>query len=85
MLTGMMHAIGKLYVLTRAVDQPKLLKDLDTLQQIMTAWHPQIGKSIPENWEFPATPRLSLDKERIVVVLQEFAAEVNEVCSALGS
>jgi len=137
MLTGMMHGIGKLYVLTRAVDQPELLKDPDTLQQIMTEWHPQIGKSILENWEFPeavsdavgnqndhergdrikvadltdvltisiamaplstdaagaqmairdfpATHRLSLDKDTVVAVLQEFAAEVNEVCSALGS
>ena len=33
----------------------------------------------------PATHRLSLNKETIVAVLQEFAAEVNEVCSALGS
>lgn len=124
-------------MLTRAVDQPKLLKDPDTLQQIMTEWHPQISKSILEHREFPeavsdavgnqsvhdrgerikiadltdvltvsiamaplstdpagaqmairdfpATHRLSLDTETIVAVMQEFAAEVNEVCSALGS
>ncbi len=136
MLTGMMHGIGKLYVLTRAVDKPELLNDAATLHQIMTEWHPQIGKSILENWDFPeavsqavgdqndmdrgkiktadlcdilavsismaplstdpvgaqeairnspAALRLGLDEPTTVAVLQEFAAEVNEVCSALGS
>ena len=130
MLAGMMHGIGKLYVLTRAMDQPALLKDTVTMHQIMNEWHPQIGKSILENWEFPeqiiqavgeqadkgadltdvlqlsiamaplstdpagaqlairdfgATKRLGLDEEMTVTVLQEFATEVNEICSALGS
>ena len=136
MLTGMMHGIGKLYVLTRAMDQPTLLKDTATMHQIMTEWHPQIGKAILENWDFPevvsqavgeqgdldrgkvksadlsdilmvsiamaplstdpagaqlairdfpATRRLGLTEETTVAVVQEFAAEVNEICSALGS
>jgi HD-like signal output (HDOD) protein len=135
MITGMMHGIGKMYVLTRAVDQPALLKDPETLHQIMTDWHPQIGKSILENWEFPddvaqavgnqhdldrdkvkmadlsdvlaisivtaplstdpagarlairdfpASHRLGLDEATTIAVLQEFAAEVTEVCNALG-
>ena len=33
----------------------------------------------------PAALRLGLDEPTTVAVLQEFAAEVNEVCSALGS
>jgi hypothetical protein len=35
--------------------------------------------------DFPATRRLNLTEETTVAVLQEFAAEVNEICSALGS
>ena len=34
--------------------------------------------------DFPATHRLSLDKETIVAVPQEFAVEIIKVCSALG-
>jgi HD-like signal output (HDOD) protein len=136
MLSGMMHGIGRLYVLTRAMDQPSLLADTVTMQQIMTEWHPQIAKSILENWEFPeqivqavgeqadldrprlkaadladvlqisiamaplstdpagaqlairdlaATKRLGLDEDMTVTVLQEFATEVSEICSALGA
>jgi HD-like signal output (HDOD) protein len=53
MLTGMMHAIGKLYVLTRAVDHPELFLSNDTLDDIVKDWHASIGKAILENWAFP--------------------------------
>jgi HD-like signal output (HDOD) protein len=53
MLTGMMHGIGKLYVLTRAVDHPVLFADSGALADIIKEWHPSIGKAILENWDFP--------------------------------
>jgi HD-like signal output (HDOD) protein len=53
MLTGMMHGIGKLYVLTRATDHPELFASAGTLAEIIDEWHPSIGKAILENWDFP--------------------------------
>ncbi len=53
MLTGMMHGLGQLYVLTRASDHPELFNSAGTLNQIINDWHAQIGKAILENWEFP--------------------------------
>ena len=52
MLTGMMHGIGKLYVLTRAVDHPELFASAATLNDIIGEWHASIGKAILENWNF---------------------------------
>jgi HD-like signal output (HDOD) protein len=52
MLTGMMHGIGKLYVLTRAIDHPELFVSDRTLDDIIGEWHASIGKAILENWEF---------------------------------
>jgi HD-like signal output (HDOD) protein len=52
MLTGMMHAIGKLYVLTRAIDHPELFASDATLNEIIGDWHASIGKAILENWNF---------------------------------
>jgi HD-like signal output (HDOD) protein len=52
MLAGMMHAIGKLYVITRAVDHPELFLSNHTLDDIVTDWHASIGKAILENWAF---------------------------------
>jgi HD-like signal output (HDOD) protein len=52
MLTGMMHGIGKLYVLTRAIDHPELFISDKTLNDIIGEWHATIGKAILENWDF---------------------------------
>jgi len=52
MLTGMMHGIGKLYVLTRATGHPELFASDATLNQIIADWHASIGKAILENWGF---------------------------------
>jgi HD-like signal output (HDOD) protein len=52
MLGGMMHGIGKLYVLTRATGHPELFSDRDMLDGIVNDWHAAIGKAILENWDF---------------------------------
>jgi HD-like signal output (HDOD) protein len=52
MLGGMMHGIGKLYVLTRATSHPELFADSRTLGGIINDWHASIGKAILENWDF---------------------------------
>jgi HD-like signal output (HDOD) protein len=52
MLTGMMHGIGKLYILTRAAGHPELLASKDMLNEIISEWYPTIGKAILENWNF---------------------------------
>jgi HD-like signal output (HDOD) protein len=52
LLGGMMHGIGKLYVLTRAAQHPELFADGGTLEGIITDWHASIGQAILENWDF---------------------------------
>ncbi|MEO7205620.1 MAG: HDOD domain-containing protein [Steroidobacteraceae bacterium] len=52
MLTGMMHGIGKLYILTRATGHPELFASEDVLNDIINDWYPSIGKAILENWKF---------------------------------
>jgi HD-like signal output (HDOD) protein len=52
MLGGMMHGIGKLYVLTRATGHPELFSDREMLDGVINDWHAAIGKAILENWDF---------------------------------
>jgi HD-like signal output (HDOD) protein len=52
LLTGMMHGIGKLYVLTRAAAHPELFTNKGMTSAIVNEWHPSIGKAILENWDF---------------------------------
>ena len=52
LLTGLLHGIGKLYILTRVHGHPELFTDHGTIEQITRDWHASIGKAILENWEF---------------------------------
>ena len=52
LLIGLMHGIGKLYILGRAESHPELFGDETDLFHIMDEWHAQIGSSIVENWGF---------------------------------
>ncbi len=52
LLTGLLHSIGKLYILTRAEGHPELFADQGAIEQIMRDWHASIGKAILENWDF---------------------------------
>jgi HD-like signal output (HDOD) protein len=52
MLGGMMHGIGKLYVLTRVGNHPDLFSEGAPLEGLINEWHAPIGQAILENWEF---------------------------------
>ena len=51
-LCGLLHDVGKLYILTKARDYPEFLGDSDALETVMADWHPSIGRSIVAAWGF---------------------------------
>ena len=51
MLGGLLHGIGKLYILTRVTSYPNLLSDQATYAAIVRDWHASIAKALLENWE----------------------------------
>ena len=51
-LCGLMHDVGKLYIITKAKEFPELLGDARSMQAVFDEWHPQISKSIIESWGF---------------------------------
>jgi HD-like signal output (HDOD) protein len=52
MLAGLMHNIGKIYILARAHKHPDLFRDTEMLNSVMRDWQANIGKAIIENWGF---------------------------------
>lgn len=52
LLVGLMHGIGKLYILARAEAHPDLFSDEAELVAIMDEWHAGIGSAIIEKWGF---------------------------------
>ena len=50
MLTGLVHGVGKLYILTRSQRHPALFADQGMYQHIVNDWHGSIAKVLLENW-----------------------------------
>ena len=50
MLTGLVHGVGKLYILTRSTRHPALFADQEMYQHIVNDWHSSIAKVLLENW-----------------------------------
>jgi len=83
-MCGLLHQIGKLYILTRAKDYPDFLGDKTSLQEVQDEWHPQIGRSIVEAWGFPENVSQSLDpKEFRDERTQLQPAPVDVVCAGV--
>lgn len=51
-LCGLLHEVGKLYILIKSKDFPEMLDDIETFVESGDGWHPQVGKCILEQWEF---------------------------------
>lgn len=51
MLAGLLHGIGKLYILTRSSQHPRLFADQVIYNQIVRDWHSPVAKALLENWD----------------------------------
>ena len=54
LLMGLIHNVGKIYILARAYKHAELFGDAAAMNMIMREWHANIGKAIIENWGFAA-------------------------------
>lgn len=63
MLAGLVHGIGKLYILTRSSKHPALFADAATYNQIVRDWHSPVAKALLESWDMA---------EEIVAAVSEF-------------
>jgi HD-like signal output (HDOD) protein len=50
-LAGILHGLGKLYILVNAVKFPEMFADPEGYKQIEQAWHVNIAKALLENWD----------------------------------
>lgn len=51
LLAGMMHAMGRVYILTRCADHPALFANAAAYQRIVSEWHAPIAKLVLESWD----------------------------------
>jgi HD-like signal output (HDOD) protein len=50
MLCGLVHGVGKLYILTHSMRHPALFADQVMYQRIIRDWHANIAKALLESW-----------------------------------
>jgi HD-like signal output (HDOD) protein len=53
-LAGLLHEVGKLYILLRANGNDESLVGDAGFQSVLAAWHPRLGQAVIEAWELPA-------------------------------
>jgi len=51
-LTGLLHGIGRLYIMVRSVGSVALLGKDQSFLDLVGGWHAGIGKAVLENWGF---------------------------------
>jgi HD-like signal output (HDOD) protein len=70
-LGGLMHAVGKLFVLTRAAHYPFVLRDRTKYAGILRKWHAQFARAILTGW------RISPEVIEAVTQYENFNREVS--------
>lgn len=50
LLAGLMHNVGRIYILTRASRHPALVADRLTYNAVVRDWHCNVAKAVLENW-----------------------------------
>src|SRR5580698_856668 len=51
-LTGLLHGIGRLYIMVRSVGKSDRLYQDPSFIDMIASWHPAIGKTVLQNWGF---------------------------------
>jgi HD-like signal output (HDOD) protein len=51
-LTGLLHGIGKLYIMVRAASRAQGAGNQRPLLELIVGWHASIGKTVLESWRF---------------------------------
>jgi HD-like signal output (HDOD) protein len=89
MLAGLVHGVGRLYILTRSMKHPALFGNQKTYQQIVHDWHGNIAKALLESWYLPEEIVVAVhgyeDPERELRGTSGLLADVLEIAVLLGA
>jgi len=79
MLAGLLHSVGKFYILTRAESFPELFADEAALDELIAQWHSGVGRAIVESWGFPESIALAVDEHELLERGDMDAADVTDL------
>jgi HD-like signal output (HDOD) protein len=89
MLTGLVHGVGKLYILAHSTKHPSLFGEQEMYQRIVHDWHGNVAKALLESWfmaeEIVAAVHSYEDPARELRGLSAGLADVLEVGDMLSA
>jgi HD-like signal output (HDOD) protein len=53
-LAGLLHAMGKIFLVARAAWYTAILEDEEALDHVLSAWHARVGEALLTEWDFDA-------------------------------
>jgi len=65
LLAGLVHDIGKLYILKCAAARPKLFENPTVLDELVQEWHTGVGRAIVEAWGFSEAVTNATDEHEV--------------------
>jgi HD-like signal output (HDOD) protein len=80
LLTGLLHVLGRLYIIMRAKDMAEL-SDVE-MRQVIDSWHASIGKAICETWGLPDELQHAVEHQDELDVAQEGDVSMTDVLIA---
>jgi HD-like signal output (HDOD) protein len=79
MLAGLLHDVGRLYLLSRSSRYPALTRDPEGSRQVMDEWSPAIGKAILDNWNMAEDMSAAVGHQNDLDRDPEAAADLTDV------
>ena len=80
LLTGLLHVLGRLYIIMRSKDMPEL-SDAE-MRQVIDGWHATIGKAILETWGLPESLQHAVEHQDELRMAQEGDVSLTDVLIA---
>ncbi len=65
LVVGLIHNIGRIYLLSRAPQYPELFSSPDDLAELVDQWHAEVGKAIVESWSLPADVAEAVGRQHV--------------------
>ncbi len=81
MLAGLLHAIGKFYILIHAKEFPELFVNTKALEECINAWYADVGRVIVESWDFPEQIVDAVGEHEIVDRKKSDPVEIKDIIS----
>ncbi len=79
MLAGLLHSIGKFYILARADESPGLIANEAALEKLLNEWYTGVGRAIVEFWGFPSHIVDAVDEHELVDRQKVGPADITDI------